>query len=93
MPQQRSTLEATVAALRCLEPETLGLEQLIAAFDFMIATQLSHPKSEDSCRHSTSDLVRLALADAQAEDSVTRKRFYDIFVALLSPKMEGNRRL
>jgi len=45
-----STLEATVAALRCLEPQTHGFEQLVAAFDFMIANQLSHPKSEDSCR-------------------------------------------
>ena len=45
-----STLEATVAALRCLEPETRGFEQLVAAFDFMIANQLSHPKSEDSYR-------------------------------------------
>ena len=45
-----STLEATVAALRCLEPETLGFEQLVAAFDFMVANQLSHPRSEDSCR-------------------------------------------
>lgn len=45
-----STLEATVAALRFLEPETLGFEQLVAAFDYMVANQLSHPRSEDSCR-------------------------------------------
>lgn len=40
-----STLEATVAALRCLEPETLGFESLIAAFDGMIENQLTLPMS------------------------------------------------
>ena len=38
--QALSSLEATVAALRMLEPETLGLDELIAAFDRMIDTQL-----------------------------------------------------
>ncbi len=45
-----STLEATVAALRFLEPETQGLTQLVAAFEFMVNEQLAHPKSEDSVR-------------------------------------------
>ncbi len=45
-----STLEATVAALRFLEPETLGLDQLVAAFEFMVKGQLAHPKSADSVR-------------------------------------------
>jgi tRNA-uridine aminocarboxypropyltransferase len=39
-----STLEATVAALRILEPDTLGLDQLMDAFDSMIDRQLAHPK-------------------------------------------------
>ena len=39
-----STLEATVAALRVLEPETRGLDQLMDAFDSMIDRQLAHPK-------------------------------------------------
>ncbi|MCR9202419.1 MAG: DTW domain-containing protein [Planctomycetaceae bacterium] len=39
-----STLEATVAALRFLEPDTAGLDDLIAAFDTMIDTQLQHPR-------------------------------------------------
>ena len=45
-----STLEATVAALRFLEPATQGFEQLIAAFEFMVNDQLAHPRSEDSVR-------------------------------------------
>ncbi len=38
--QSLSTLEATVAALRELEPETEGLDQLLAAFASMVETQL-----------------------------------------------------
>ncbi len=38
-----STLEATVAALRVLERETAGLDQLLFAFDKMVDDQLSHP--------------------------------------------------
>jgi DTW domain-containing protein YfiP len=40
-----STIEATVAALGMLEPETVGLEQLLAAFESMVERQLAHPKS------------------------------------------------
>ncbi len=45
-----STIEATVATLRFLEPETQGFEQLIMAFELMVSDQLAHPKSEDSVR-------------------------------------------
>lgn len=45
-----STLEATVAALRFLEPDTIGFEKLLAAFEFMVANQMAHPKSADSVR-------------------------------------------
>lgn len=38
-----STLEATVAALQALEPETSGLEQLLSAFHEMVEKQLRHP--------------------------------------------------
>ncbi len=38
-----STLEATVAALQCLEPETAGFEKLVAAFEGMIESQLALP--------------------------------------------------
>ncbi len=38
-----STVEATVSALRTLEPETLHLDQLLVAFDVMIQKQLDHP--------------------------------------------------
>ena len=38
-----STLEATVAALEALEPDTAGLGQLLAAFHTMVENQLSCP--------------------------------------------------
>ncbi|MHB0954976.1 MAG: tRNA-uridine aminocarboxypropyltransferase [Pirellulaceae bacterium] len=37
-----STLEATVAALQVLEPDTAGLNQLLAAFHTMVEGQLRH---------------------------------------------------
>ncbi|MGC3971349.1 MAG: tRNA-uridine aminocarboxypropyltransferase [Pirellulales bacterium] len=39
-----STLEAVVDALRVLEPETAGLDELLAAFVGMIDRQLLHPR-------------------------------------------------
>jgi len=39
-----STLEATVAALQTLEPDTVGLDQLLSAFNSMV-NQLRHPAS------------------------------------------------
>ena len=39
-----STVEATVAALRALEPETQNLEQLLDAFELMVQKQLDHPE-------------------------------------------------
>ena len=47
-----STLEATVAALLCLEPETLGLNSLLAAFDLMIDNQLASPMSDYGARRN-----------------------------------------
>ena len=40
-----STLEATVAALKHLEPKTEGLNDLLKAFDTMVEQQLAHPKA------------------------------------------------
>ena len=45
-----STVEATVAALQALEPNTAGLDQLLQAFDTMIDRQLAHPRSEAASR-------------------------------------------
>jgi DTW domain-containing protein YfiP len=45
-----STVEATVAALRILEPETEGLELLLKAFDTMVEGQLTHPGTAISHR-------------------------------------------
>ena len=41
--QSLSTVEATVAALSALEPETSNLDQLLDAFELMIQKQLDHP--------------------------------------------------
>ncbi len=61
-----STLEATVAALRVLEPDTNGLEQLLEAFNCMVERQLAHAKSEygwrrNESRNRTSRNIPLAL--------------------------------
>jgi DTW domain-containing protein YfiP len=45
-----STVEAAVAALRILEPETTGFEQLLCAFDTMVEAQLAHPGSANGSR-------------------------------------------
>lgn len=45
-----STVEATVAALRILEPETIGFEHLLQAFETMVDMQLAHPGSENGAR-------------------------------------------
>jgi hypothetical protein len=45
-----STVEAAVAALRILEPETKGFEQLLNAFDTMVEGQLAHPGSANGLR-------------------------------------------
>lgn len=82
-----STLEATVAALRSLEPETVGLDQLIEAFNSMVETQLAHPeaKSKYSWRQNlrrsnnpmgipkavTGDLNHLVVAYGESEPGLT----------------------
>ncbi len=47
-----STVEATVAALRVLEPETRGLDELLGAFYTMVERQLAHPKSRHGWRRN-----------------------------------------
>ena len=49
-PQSLSTVEATVEALRALEPDTLGLGDLLAAFHKMVETQLAHAGSRQARR-------------------------------------------
>lgn len=46
-PEYVSTLEAVVSALRILEPETRGFDELLAAFDRMIDRQVDHSTSGD----------------------------------------------
>ena len=48
-----STLEATVDALRVLEPETDGLSRLLGAFDRMIDDQVKHPRQIGRLRRAT----------------------------------------
>jgi DTW domain-containing protein YfiP len=45
-----STVEAVVQALRIVEPETAGLDQLLEAFDKMVETQLAHTGSLNGSR-------------------------------------------
>jgi DTW domain-containing protein YfiP len=47
-----STVEATVAALRLLEPATRGLDQLLDAFHTMVERQLAQPKSDQGWRRN-----------------------------------------
>jgi hypothetical protein len=49
--QSLSTLEATVAALQVLEPDTVGLDQLLSAFHRMVENQLGHPAGHAVPRH------------------------------------------
>ena len=68
-----STIEATVAALRVLEPHTVGLDRLLEVFNSMVERQLRYPKSEagwrfHANRSRTSKHVPLALL--QDPDSI-----------------------
>jgi hypothetical protein len=47
-----STVEATVAALRVLEPATQGLDQLLDAFYAMVERQLAQPKRDNGQRRN-----------------------------------------
>jgi DTW domain-containing protein YfiP len=44
--QSLSTLEATVEALRALESDTVGLNQLLSAFHTMVENQLAYPDNQ-----------------------------------------------
>lgn len=48
-----STVEATVAALCALEPQTDGLDRLLQAFDEMVERQLAHPKAASRWHHNS----------------------------------------
>ena len=50
--QSLSTLEATVAALQALEPDTVGLDQLLSAFHQMVENQLGHPAGHAAWRQN-----------------------------------------
>ena len=67
--QALSTIEATVAALRVLEPKTIGFDQLLASFETMVDRQLAHPKSlagrrvKYRTRRSVGNIPRVLLDD------------------------------
>ncbi len=50
--QSLSTLEAVVAALSVSEPNTTGLQDLLAAFETMVDHQLAHPNMKDYWRRN-----------------------------------------
>lgn len=54
-PFALSTLEATVACLQKLEPETQGWPDLLAAFNTMIEGQLQHPRQQGRERKRIKD--------------------------------------
>lgn len=57
--QSLSTLEATVAALRELEPNLSGLDQLSRAFNTMVTGQLDHPNLKQAWRRHEKNRGRL----------------------------------
>lgn len=54
-----STLEATVAALRALEPDTAGLDQLLSAFHRMVESQLERSTGQAVWRRRNKRPTRL----------------------------------
>ncbi len=59
----RSTIEAIVAALKILEPETSGLESLISVFHAVIDAQVSIIRSENAgCRRPLKKIARRSKA-------------------------------
>ncbi|MBS0208038.1 MAG: DTW domain-containing protein [Planctomycetes bacterium] len=63
-PLALSTVEAAVAALTACEPATVGLAELLNAFNVMVERQLSHPKVE--CRERHTKRRRPALGNVPA---------------------------
>ncbi|MEO2049790.1 MAG: tRNA-uridine aminocarboxypropyltransferase [Pirellulales bacterium] len=56
--QSLSTLEATVSALQTLEPDTVGLEQLLLAFHQMVKSQLAYHTTHAIWRQKKTRLTR-----------------------------------
>ena len=56
--QSLSTLEATVAALQALEPDTVGFDQLLSAFHSMVENQLVYPASHSAWRQKKTGQFR-----------------------------------
>ncbi len=71
-----STVEATVEAMRALEPETDGWDALIGAFTYMIDAQIAHPKSEYGMRYN-----RKRFGTPYNIPSAIVHRFEDVVVA------------
>ena len=61
-----STVEAVVAALRVLEPETQGLDELLAAFDSMIDDQVRYVRERPGPRRAKRRLAGSARGVARA---------------------------
>lgn len=85
-----STVEATVAALRALEPETQGFDQLLAAFQLMVERQLAHPCAEYDRQTRTSQ--------RQASRNIPRALIDDLANVVVvygeaNPGERGQRRL
>ncbi|MCA9218187.1 MAG: DTW domain-containing protein [Planctomycetales bacterium] len=86
--QSLSTLEATAAALKALEPD-LEIDALLNAFDSMVTTQLSHPNQKQAWRSKTS--VRNASPALPSEFSGNLDSFVVAYGEML-PGRPGERR-
>jgi len=63
-----STIEAVVFALRALEPDTAGLEGLLASFDAMQGRQLAFPRNTGRTRKQTRKRASRAIPRRLVED-------------------------
>jgi len=87
-----STLEATVAALRHLEPQTEGLDQLVRAFDTMIDNQLQHPRQSARIRKRTANRAWRPPANVPRSLSSESQRLIVVYgEAALSQPADGVR--
>jgi DTW domain-containing protein YfiP len=86
-----STIEAVVFALRALEPDTTGLEQLLASFDVMQGRQLAQPRSVGRTRKVTRQRASRAIPRRLVEGYASLVVAY--VESTLEPSVPGRRLL
>lgn len=86
-----STIEAVVFALRALEPDTAGLEALLASFDTMQGRQLALPRSAGRSRKARRQRASRAIPRRLVEGYSSLVVAYA--ESTLEPSQPGRRRL